>query len=295
MIPALVATFAILAVGASHPPLPKSPSAAERNPAQAAPGPNQTNAPAGNTSPPITVVVQAPPEDPATKARAEKREERSVTAAEQMVTLSVILIAATAITLGIIGWQAWETRKSAGAAKQSADAAKTSAQAARDALMLNRPFLELINGRVENLRWLDGPPAELQIRFDIYNYGQTAARIDYVERRVSLLGEPDAVIENTDEIGMMVAPGACTPLAIYVGGLGAEEQALYASAEKRLLLETTGRIVYVDQFGETHRRRFGWICQCSHNADRTMIHPLDTPGHNDEEGWGQKRNEQGQP
>jgi hypothetical protein len=110
-------------VCASQSPAPKPSDAAKRDAPKPATSGNLTGKTAQSTTPPITVVVQEPPKDPAAQARQDEREERSVRAAEHMVTLTTCLIVATVFTLTFIGWQAWETRREANATVQQVIAA----------------------------------------------------------------------------------------------------------------------------------------------------------------------------
>ena len=87
---------------------PEPTGAAKGNTTKSAASSNQTANPAKTPVPPITVVVQVPPPDPAAQARQEERDVRTIRAAEHMVTLTGILIIATTITLAFIGCRLWK-------------------------------------------------------------------------------------------------------------------------------------------------------------------------------------------
>ena len=70
---------------------------------------------------PITVVVQEPPKDLAAEAEQRRRDERNVALQERMANLTQLLLIAAVMTLFFLGWQSWETRKSASAAQRAAD------------------------------------------------------------------------------------------------------------------------------------------------------------------------------
>ncbi|MGQ0737085.1 MAG: hypothetical protein ACT4QD_25995, partial [Acidobacteriota bacterium] len=132
----LALTTAILAAQ-SQEPTPRAPNVSKGQPGRSGPADQQRNAPAGNTTPPITVVVQPPPEDPAATTRQEQRDERNVRAQERVANLTAWLAGLGLATLFFIGWQAWETRKSANAALRASLAAEHTVTATVRAFLLH--------------------------------------------------------------------------------------------------------------------------------------------------------------
>lgn len=125
----------------SQPPPPKLTEATEgQSPKTTDSGPPAEAPEKPSQIPPITVVVQPPPEDPAAKARQEQRDERNIAAQERIADLTKFLTALAGATLLFIGWQAWETRR-------SVNAAAISAQAAVDVVNLQK---------LSNQQWLEG-------------------------------------------------------------------------------------------------------------------------------------------
>lgn len=163
------------------------------------------------------------------------------------------------------------------------------------AVELNRPFLELQNGRIEVLSdrsmaaYESTIPPKIQFVFDVHNFGNTPARLDTVTRCVETTMEGagrDKRVDNDDSPGMMIPPGGDYVLRIYLGNLTlADAQAI--AAGKTLFFHMTGTMVYMDQFGHTRRKRYGWICQYG-GIHSTLFHTIDFPGYNDEEAWGER-------
>lgn len=173
--------------------------------------------------------------------------------------------------------------------RKTADAARLSAIAAHNALALDRPFLELTDGRVEVLRHAvqndQQFPAVIQILFDIHNFGHTAARLDIIEKRWRIWPPSDRALDTAAEHpGAMVAPGSDFGLYVHVGELTDDEVALLKT--RALIIEVSGRLLYTDQFGNTHRKKYAWFCQLRRDASRSLFHPITMAGYNEEEGWG---------
>ncbi len=157
------------------------------------------------------------------------------------------------------------------------------ASAAKEALMLNRPFLDLVPDNI--IECPHGDIMALQAEFDVHNYGQTAARIDLVRHTTRYWhGEnPKTLTENP---GAMISPGAKFRLRCYAGDLTGELAAKYAT-RSLIVIDVRGDMTYVDQFGNSHVKNFGWLCQYS----QTRAPFFHMEGANDEADWGNK----GQP
>jgi len=188
-----------------------------------------------------------------------------------------------AVLIGAVGvWAAIRTLK---VVQQQADAATKAAHAARDTVRLNRPFLELTEGSVVGVGTRTDRPKrhlqDMQLQFTVRNYGQTAARIDFIERRVTV-GDGDEKI-TTERPEAMVSPGAAWPLEIYLGPLTDTQEHALVEKHEMVLVQLYGLIIYRDQFGNDHRRRFGWLVQLFGFAPAVFSQA----GDNSEEGWGE--------
>jgi hypothetical protein len=89
------------------------------------------------------------------------------------------LVLVAIVTAGVIGWQSWETRKAAEAAKEAADAARENSKALMDSTRAWvtvepdewHPSLRIFDGRVSTGH------QRHQIRVHVKNRGQTVARL----------------------------------------------------------------------------------------------------------------------
>jgi hypothetical protein len=99
------------------------------------------------------------------------------------------LVLVAIVTAGVIGWQSWETRKAAEAAKEAADAARENSKALMDSTRAWvtvepdewHPSLRIFDGRVSPIR------QKHEIRVHIKNRGQTVARLGNAALKYRLL------------------------------------------------------------------------------------------------------------
>lgn len=290
------------------------------NPQRPTASSNQPSAsdPRGTSQAPLVIEVKPTPKTDEESAEHQQEIERDETTAYWNKWSARAAIGFGILQVGLIGFQAFIAlrqnkiidaqrelmkneiaiaTKAADAAKASADAATQSAIAAQHAVESNRPFLELVNPRIDVLRHdangFSSRVGSFQFIFDVHNYGVTAARLDKIKREIAIFGEKDRFIETTATPRTMVPPGAHHNLRIYVGELTASEDDILRT-KGMLLIQITGRLVYVDQFGYARIKRFGWLCQFT-GGDHPVIHPIDLPGYNEEEGWGERPKPASQP
>jgi len=125
----------------------------------------------------------------------------------------------------------------------------------------------------------------LQAEFNIHNYGQTAARLDLVRHTVRYWQGEESPKTLSTNPGAMISPGADFSLPLYAGDLIGDLARKYA-AKELIVIDVEGDFTYVDQFGNSHTKRFGWLCQYT-QVKSPFFH---MEGLNDEDGWGQKPN-----
>jgi hypothetical protein len=187
------------------------------------------------------------------------------------MTIDWMLLVVVTLT-AVVAWQAWETRKAAQAARISADTAAS-------ALLMSRPFLELEEGSLGRLQTL-----EVVIDFKLRNYGQTAARLESIERHAHITNGEES--QGLDAYRVMIPPGASTPVTIRLGTPTEEQEIHRAHRDTPISITLRGVITYTDQFGETHRRHFAWYILAGQND--TQIDKIGELGYNEEESWGKK-------
>jgi hypothetical protein len=265
----LFAAVAIVVVESkSQQSAPKSTDATKDEPAQSAKGQRNSQSPAAAPAPPITVVVQAPPEDPAAHARQEQRDQSNTDAQKRMADLTTVLVILGGLTLLFIGWQAWETRKAANAAKMSAEAAEV-------ALVISeRSYLDIGDF---NLAGILDTQTNLLYRFRVT--GRTPVTILDGIIRMSIDGPIEMKPHLDSRLIQPVNPQALThlmwPYQIVSFPVGVGEDNIAAWSAAKTTIHFGGHIRYRDAFPKTpvHVRHFSYACI---GPDGKFV--LNTPG-----------------
>jgi hypothetical protein len=183
----------------------------------------------------------------------------------------------------VVGWQAWETRKAANAARRSAVAGQLAQRTSR---VIERAYLD-VHGFA-----MSGDVLKPKFRFQISNTGNTPAKVTHSVFGVMIAPTLDAGTVNWDpaDAPQGIAPGTLIykghPAHLMVQGLISQTQhdQLVSGA---CHLYIFGKVVYSDRFGVTHHRYF--TANYVHAIAEWSMPP---DGRNDEEDEPQRQNRQ---
>jgi hypothetical protein len=158
-------------------------------------------------------------------------------------TLQLTLIIITAITAGIIAWQAWETRRASTAMRRSLKLQEVAAQ----------QWLLIEGWRIEARHPATGIPDGFEIAAEVTN--PTGAPLTIVSVSASVDGFPPIELRIENVLG----PGEPCKFAVPVS-LSSDQKDWYK--EYKLSLGIRGSVTYKDALGESKAQPFAKACNC---------------------------------
>jgi hypothetical protein len=169
----------------------------------AASQPNPDTSQRGTETAPVVVRIQ-PPEDAEQRAAQDEADRKDEAAARWWgVWLSGLL---TLVALGtgiVVGWQAWEARKSANAARISADFAE-------EQLRNLRPYVQTGSWKIQVFPWIkDRNKLAVQAHFRLRNHGATLAEILRIEWKAVVVtwgGQEPTVVRKSGTLSRFDLP-----------------------------------------------------------------------------------------
>jgi hypothetical protein len=202
------------------------------------------------------------------------------------VWLTGFLCLITLSTGIVVGWQAWETRKAANAAKLSASTAERSLR------LLNQPWLDTADWAVSEERgsairdkmggWTTGELLALNVSLNVVNNSQTPATIYQIEMTDSGSGSPPTDFTVTSVVGNLITPGSKHPAKAHIAELAPSQIARYESGTG-FPIRIEGTIHFGDLFSTKdpnddsidgpRKRHFGRECVLR-TGGRSEFHPI---------------------
>jgi hypothetical protein len=232
--------------------------------------------PSSNT-PPITVIVENAQRSEPTEIAVPKPPKKDATPEWALVFVGIV-------TAAVIGWQSWETRRSADAAGQSARDAKESIILTHRPKVIVRsvviPWMELLNRRtplnVLNETELD--QGQLGGFFYAVNIGNQRATIRSLDEFM-FFGErlpmerPYEVEVGRRELSISLRPGESCKIAFMPKAIKPDELTEMAVYERPFYV--MGRIFYVDDLGNSRETAF---CRMI-DHQRSRVVPVEDPAY----------------
>jgi hypothetical protein len=161
------------------------------------------------------------------------------------------LVIVGVLTIGVIGWQSWETRRAAQASQRSVELQE----------VLQQQWLQIFGWRIEGRDSLRGDTASLKIVMNIGNPTNVPLRIENVRAKLGDLSYAFTV-RNT------YGPDEEPFRAEFPVKLNQEQISNYR--QYRLVLTVTGAVTYVDAFERTKIQAFGQQCICGPDGFETF-------------------------
>jgi len=213
------------------------------------PDPNRGGTEQSPSEPPINITVAVPEPSPETTKRQEEREERNVTAQEDIRDFTRALTIFTFVQAAIAVFALW-------AAKRSADAAKDAATIARKELAIaNEQWLDFTDWNALVSAERDDGSGIVDISFRAVN--NTRNRITLVRATVRLR-EDGATSES--ELNHQLRPGRGYPLFVPSWEMGMdspERFGAYRNGRARIIVD--GIIEFIDALGEKREQPFAQL------------------------------------
>lgn len=161
------------------------------------------------------------------------------------------------LTAFVIGWQAWETRKSAQAAAVSAAAAQRAADVAENSLsLLNRPYLDASNWQaVYQSGQGFGDRPRTAIKFEVVNPAPIPARLKTIMFSALINGKEPSGIAKQMDVNSDVNPRQSLPFSCDIDVMATLESQRAFYSDEGLRITIVGTFTYSDVFCQPDEER----------------------------------------